>query len=121
MDFVFRFLRASKGFDSVWVVKDRLTRYAHFLAVKTSMSLEKLTELYIDQIVRLPSIPVIIISDRDSRFVVHFWKSLHQALGTKLTFSTTFHPWLDEQLERTIQILEDMLRACMLDFWGPWD
>lgn len=70
----------------------RLTKYAHFLAVKTGLSLEKLVELYIDQIVKLHGVPVTIVSDRDSRFVAHFWRSLHKALGTKLTFSTAFHP-----------------------------
>ena len=61
------------------------------------------------------------MSDRDPRFVSRFWKSLHEALGTKLNFSTAFHPQTDRQSERTIQTLEDMLRAYALDFEGKWD
>ena len=70
---------------------------------------------------RLHGIPVGIVSDRDARFTSHFWKSLQNALGTKLNFSTAYHPQTDGQSERTIQILEDMLRACMMDFSGSWE
>jgi len=73
------------------------------------------------EVVRLHGIPRTIVSDRDPRFVSRFWKSLREALGTKLTFSTAFHPQSDGQSERTIQTLEDMLRACALDFEGKWD
>ena len=71
--------------------------------------------------VRLHGVPVSIVSDRDIRFVSHFWDSLQRSLGSKLKFSTTFYPQTDGQSERTIQILEDMLRACILDFKGSWD
>ena len=70
---------------------------------------------------RLHGIPVSIVSDRDSRFTSHFWRSLQTALGTQLSFSTAYHPQTDGQSERTIQILEDMLRACMMDFSGSWE
>lgn len=70
---------------------------------------------------RLRGVPVSIVSDRDPRFTFTFWKSLHKAMGTKLNFSTAFHPQTDWQSERTIQTLEDMLRACILDFKGSWD
>jgi hypothetical protein len=83
-------------------------------------SLDKLVELYVNEIVRLHGVPVSIVSDRDPRFTSRFWGSLQKALGTKLNFSTTFHPQTDGQSERTIQILEDMLRACVLDFKGSW-
>ncbi|GMP72867.1 hypothetical protein CsSME_00030760 [Camellia sinensis var. sinensis] len=84
-------------------------------------SLEKFAKLYIKEIVKLHGIPVTIVSDRDSRFVSMFWKSLHTALGTSLNFSTAFHPQTDGQSERTIQTLEDMLRACVIDLGGSWD
>ena len=73
------------------------------------------------EIVRLHDIPVSIVSDRDTRFTSHFWRSLQTALGTQLSFSTAYHPQTDGQSERTIQILEDMLRACMMDFSGSWE
>ena len=65
--------------------------------------------------------PVSIVSDKDLRLTAHFCKSFQKALGTQLTMSTTFHPQTDGQSERTIQILEDMLRACVLDLKGSWE
>ena len=100
---------------------DRLTKSAHFLPMRMTYSMEKLAQLYVKEIVRLHGVPVMIVSDRDPRFTSSFWKSLHKAMGTKLNFSTAFHPQTDGQSERTIQTLEDMLRACMLDFQGSWE
>ena len=113
--------RTLRGFDAIWVVVDRLTKSAHFLPIKVNFFLERLAKLYIDEIVRLHGIPVSIVSDRDTRFVSQFWRSLHQAMKTKLEFSTAFHPQTDGQSERTIQTLEDMLRAYVLDLKGSWD
>ena len=107
--------------DSIWVVVDRLTKSAHFLPVRTDYSLDKLAELYIKEIVRLDGILVSIISDRDPRFTLRFWGKLQEALGTRLNFSTVFHPQMDGQSERVIQILEDMLRSCVIDLEGSWD
>ena len=118
MDFVSSLPRTGKGHNSVWVIVDRLTKEAHFLAVKTTDTLITLIRLYIKEIVRLHDVPLTIVSDRDLRFVSQFWKSLHQALGTLLKFSMTFHPQTDKKSERVIQILKDMLRACTLDFKG---
>ena len=108
MDFVSGFPRTSKGHNSVWVIVDRLTEAAHFLAVKTTDTLVTLSRLYIEEIVRLHGVPLSIISGRDPRFVSQFWKSLQQALGTQLKFIMTFHPQTNGQSERVIQILEDM-------------
>ena len=83
--------------------------------------MEHLAKKYVDEIVRLHGVPLSIVSDRDPRFTSRFWGSLQQALGTKLHFSTAFHPQTDGQSERTIQTLEDMLRACVLEFKGSWD
>ena len=93
----------------VWVIVDRLTKLAHFLAVRMTFSLERFCRLYIRGIVRLHGVPVSIVSDRDLRFMTHFWKSFQKAMGTRRTMSTTFHPQIDGQSERTIQVLEDML------------
>nr|KYP69685.1 Transposon Ty3-I Gag-Pol polyprotein [Cajanus cajan] len=121
MDFVVGLPRTTNKFDSVWVIVDRLTKSAHFLPINITYSLEKLTELYIREIVRLHGVPSSIISDRDLRFTFKFWGSLHQALGTKLRLSSTYHPQTDGQSERTIQSLEDLLRACVLEDSGSWD
>ncbi|XP_041020390.1 uncharacterized protein LOC121262015 [Juglans microcarpa x Juglans regia] len=104
--------------DAIWVIMDRLTKTTHSVPIKVSYKLEKLAELYIHEIVRLHGVPVSIVSDRDPRFTSKFWQSLQEAMCTKLNFNTAFHPQTDGQSERTIQILEDMLRACMLDFKG---
>ncbi|WRX23577.1 Reverse transcriptase domain - like 10 [Theobroma cacao] len=121
MDFVLGLPRTQRGKDAIWVIVDRLTKSAHFLAVHSTYSIEKLAQLYIDEIVRLHGVPVSIVSDRDPRFTSRFWPKFQEALGTKLKFSTAFHPQTDGQSERTIQTLEDMLRACVIDFIGSWD
>ena len=120
MDFVVGLPRTRAGFDAIWVIVDRLTKSAHFLPVCTKFSLDRLAELYVNEIVRLHGVPMTIVSDRDPRFTTRFWPKLQNALGTTLHFSTAFHPQTDGQSERTIQTLEDMLRACVLDFKGYW-
>ena len=121
MDFVTHLPRTQQKHDTVWVIVDRLTKSAHFLAMRMTFSLERFCRLYIREIVRLHGVPVSIVLDRDPRFTVHFWKSFQKAMGTRLTMRTTFHPQTDGQSERTIQVLEDMLRACILDHKGNWE
>ena len=121
MDFVTHLPRTPQRHDAVWVIVDRLTKSAHFLAVRMTFTLERFCRLYIREIVRLHGVPVSIVSDRDPRFTAHFWKRFQKAKGTRLTKSTTFHPHTDGQSERTIQVLEDMLRACVLDHQGSWE
>ena len=77
--------------------------------------------MYINEIVRFHGALASIVSDRDRRFVSQFWESVHKAMGTNLKFSTSFHPQTDGLSKRTIQTLEDMLRACVIDFKGPRD
>ena len=103
------------------MIVDRLTKSTHFLLVSNDDPLEKLAQLYVDEIVRLHGVPVSIVSDRDPRFTSRFWPSLQEALGARLHFSKPFHPQNDGQSERTIQTLEDMLRACVIEFKGSWD
>ena len=92
MDFVAGLPLTRRKHDSVWVVVDRLTKLAHFLPIRTDYALDKMVELYISEIVWLHGIPISIISDRDMRFTSRFWRKLQEALGTRLNFSTTFHP-----------------------------
>src|SRR5262249_13531582 len=121
MDFVVGLPRTPKGFDSIWVIVDRLTKSAHFLPVKTTYTVAQYARLYLDRIVTLHGVPVSIISDRGPQFTSRFWQKFQEALGTRLDFSTAFHPQTDGQSERTIQTLEDMLRMCVLDFKGSWE
>ncbi|GJZ06625.1 putative reverse transcriptase domain-containing protein [Tanacetum coccineum] len=118
MDFVSGLPRTPSGYDTIWVIVDRLTKSAHFLPMK---KMEKLTRLYLKEIVCRHGVPVSIISDRDSHFTSNFWRSLQEALGMNLDMSTAYHPQTDGQSERTIQTLEDMLRACVIDFGSSWD
>ena len=121
MDFVVGLPLTGRKRDLVWVVVDRLTKSAHFLLVRIDYLLDKLAELYIKEIARLHGIPISMISDRDPRFTSRFWGKLQEALGTRLNFITTFHPHIDGQSKRVIQILEDMLRSCVIDYEGSWD
>ncbi|GJR43856.1 putative reverse transcriptase domain-containing protein [Tanacetum coccineum] len=121
MDFVTKLPKASSGRDMIWVIVDRLTKSAHFLPAKENDSTEKLTRQYLKEVVSRHGVPVSIISDRDGRFVSQFWQSLQEAFGTQLDMSTAYHPETDGQSERTIQTLEDMLRACVIDFGKGWD
>ena len=121
MDFVVGLPRTRRQFDSIWVVVDRMTKSAHFLPVKTTFNAEEYARLYIQELVRLHGVPRSIISDRGTQFTSHFWKSFQRGLGTTVKLSTAFHPQTDGQAERTIQTLEDMLRACVLEFKGNWD
>ncbi|GJZ16827.1 reverse transcriptase domain-containing protein [Tanacetum coccineum] len=121
MDFITKLPKTKSGHDTIWVIVDRLTKSAHFLAIREDYSTERLARLYIDEIVARHGVPVSIISDRDGRFTSRFWQTLQKALGTRLDMSTAYHPQTDGQSERTIQTLEDMLRACVIDFGGNWD
>ncbi|GKE78079.1 putative reverse transcriptase domain-containing protein, partial [Tanacetum coccineum] len=109
MDFVTGLPRTSSGYDSICVIVDRLTKSAHFLPMKKTDSMEKLTRQYLKEVVCRHGVPLSIISDRDSRFASGFWRSLQNALGTNLNMSTAYHLETDGQSERTIQTLEDML------------
>ena len=114
MDFIVGLLRTQKGYDSIWVIVDRLTKVAHFLPVKATYTGAKLAELYMERIVCLHGVPKKIVSDRETQFTSQFWRKVHESLGTKLNFSSAYHPQTDGQTERTNQILEDMRRACVL-------
>ncbi|GJX04027.1 putative reverse transcriptase domain-containing protein [Tanacetum coccineum] len=120
MDFVTKLPRSSQGYDTIWVIVDRLTKSAIFIPMKETDPLEKLARLYLKEVVTRHGIPVSIICDRDPRFASNFWRSLQKALGTSLDMSTAYHPQTDGQSERTIQTLEDMLRACVIDFGNGW-
>nr|GEU45069.1 putative reverse transcriptase domain-containing protein [Tanacetum cinerariifolium] len=121
MDFVTRLLKTLSGYDSIWVIVDRLTKLAYFLPKKKTDSIKKLAELYLKEIVCRHGVLMSVISDRDSLFTSRFWVSLQKALGTQLDLSTAYHPKMDGQSKRTIQTLEDMLRACVIDFGSSWD
>ncbi|GKD16233.1 putative reverse transcriptase domain-containing protein [Tanacetum coccineum] len=120
MDFITKLPRSSQGFDTIWVIVDQLTKSAHFLPIRENDPLDKLARLYLNRIVARHEIPTSIIYDRNGRFTSNFWRSFQKALGTYISMSTAYHPETDGQSERTIQTLEDMLCACVIDFGKGW-
>ncbi|GJU84731.1 putative reverse transcriptase domain-containing protein [Tanacetum coccineum] len=112
--------RISSGHDTIWVIVNRLTKYAHFLPMREDYKMERLARLYLKEIVARHGVPILIISDRDSRFTSRFWQSMQEALGTRLDMSTTYH--LRPMVRVSVLFrLQDMLRARVLDFGGSWD
>ena len=95
MDFIVGLPRTQRGYDSIWVIVDRLTKVAHFLPIKTTYTGPQLVALYMERIVCLHGVPKKIVSDRGTQFTSHFWQQVHSSLGTKLNFSTTYHPQTD--------------------------
>ena len=121
MDFIVGLPKTSQHHDSIWVIVDRLTKIAHFIPMNTEYRSRKYAEIYIDRIVCLHGVPKTIISDRGAQFVARFWEQLQEALGTKLIRSSAYHLQTDGQTERVNQILEDMLRACVIHYDKNWD
>jgi hypothetical protein len=121
MDFIVGLPMTAKGFDSIWVIVDRLTKIAHFLPVKTDHPIVVYAQLYIARILSLHGVPKTIVSDCGPQFVSKFWSELHKSLGTKLLHSSVYHPQTSGQTERVNHILEDMLWACVLEFPQKWD
>jgi hypothetical protein len=100
MDLVMGLLRTQSGYDSIWVIVDRLTKVSHFIPVKSTYSGPQLVELYMSRIVCLHGVPKKIVSDRGTQFILKFWERLHETLDTQLRFSSAYHPQTDDQTER---------------------
>ncbi|GJS56630.1 putative reverse transcriptase domain-containing protein [Tanacetum coccineum] len=111
----------SSGYDTIWVIVDRLTKSVHFLPMRENDSMDKLARLYMKEVVTRHGIPVSIICDHDGRFKSNFWRAFQKALGTRLDIIIAYHPQIDGQSERTIQTLEYMLCACVIDFGNGWE
>ncbi|GJU34884.1 putative reverse transcriptase domain-containing protein [Tanacetum coccineum] len=105
MGFITKLPKSSQGFDTIWVIVDRLTKSAYFLPIRENDPLDKLARWYLNRIVARHGIPVSIIYDRDGRFTSNLWRSFQKALGTDLSMSIAYHPETDDQSERTIQTL----------------
>jgi hypothetical protein len=121
VDFIVGFPLTALKYNLIWVIVDRLTKSAHFIPVNTNYNVQKYAEIYIARVLYLHGVPKMIVSDRGSQFVAHFWEQLHASLWTHLIHSSAYHPQTDGQTERVNQILEDMLRACVIEYSGSWD
>jgi len=121
MDFVHGLPTTQTGNDSIWVIVDRLTKVARFIPVRKDDGVQKLARLFVENVIRYHGVPKSIVSDRDGRFTSKEWRLVQSHLGTRLAFSTAFHPQTDGQTERTNRTLEDLLRLCMVDKKQPWE
>ncbi|GKC90623.1 putative reverse transcriptase domain-containing protein [Tanacetum coccineum] len=116
MDFITKHPKSSQGYDTIWVIVNRLTKSVIFLPMRETDPMEILEMMYLKEVVTRHGIPVLIFCDRGPGLASNFWRSLQKALGTNLDISNAYHSQIDGQSERTIQTLKDMLRACMIDF-----
>lgn len=121
IDFITGLPRTKYHHDLVMVVVDTLTKSAHFIPVKSTFGIAQVAEVFLKEIVRLHGVSKMIFSDRDAKFTTAFWKGLFGGMGTKLNFSTTYHPQTDGQTERKNYILEDMLRIYVMDRPSKWE
>jgi transposase InsO family protein len=120
-NFIMDLPRTQSNYDFIWVIVDRLTNVAHFIPIKITYFGSQLAELYISRIVCLHEVSKKIVSDRGTQFTSKFWERLHETLDSQLRFSSAYHPQTDGQTKRVNQILEDMLRACALQYKRSWD
>jgi len=121
MDFVIGLSLTPPKNNAIWVIVDRLTKSAHFIAMRNTWALDQLARAYLMEVVQLHGVPSSIVSGRNTRFQSEFRQKLQESFGTLLRFSTAFHPATARQTECTIQTFKNMLSACALDFKSTWD
>jgi hypothetical protein len=121
MDFIVGLPLIARKFDSILVIVDRLSKSVHFILINDNYKAQTYVEIYIAHMLCLHEVLKMIISDRGSQFVAHFWEPLHASLVTRLIHSSAYHPQMNGPTEQVNQILEDMLRACVLEHQGSWD
>jgi hypothetical protein len=121
MDFITRLPKTNKQHDSIMVMVEKLTKFSHFVPVKTTHTAANIVEIFMKEIARLHGIPRTIVSNRDTKFTSNFWRGLFKGFDTNLNFSTTYHPQIDGKIERVNRIIEDVLRMYVMDKPSKWE
>jgi hypothetical protein len=121
MDFVLGLPRTLRSHDSIFVVVDRFSKIAHFLACSWTFDSSCIATIFFTEVVCLHGLPTTIVSDRDVKFVSYFWKTLWAKLGTKLQFFSDYHPQTDGQMEVVNRSLGNLLRCLVTDHIASWD
>ena len=111
MDFVTGIPKVTGGFDSIFVIVDKLTKITHIIPMKTTSTVADIAHLFVKEIIKLHGLPARIISDRDAKFTSKFWQALFQSVETQLNLNSVYHPKIDGQTEQVNQVIEDMLRS----------
>jgi transposase InsO family protein len=121
MDFIIKLPKTAKKHDYIMVLPDKLTKATHFISVKSAHKAVDFAEIYMREISKLHGVPKTIVSHRDSKFTLNFWKGLFKEFGTKLNFNTSYHPETYGQIERVNRVIEDMLRMYVMDKPSKWE
>lgn len=119
MDFI-EGLPKSQGYNLIYVVVDRFTKYAHFMPLNSHYTAQGVAKIFFEQVFRLHGLPLSIVSDRDKVFTSLFWQELFSYMGTQLGFSSSYHPQSDRQTERVNACVENYLRCICMEQPGKW-